>query len=349
MTGILTSRRSRRTGWLVAAAAVSRVRGGASRLLLVGLLLATATTARTDERRAAPISSGFAAVSSVPVVADHLYTMSGRIRPLFFFWINRDDVGSGRITWHRGKDDAVAFELLIGSDPLRAPRGINRWGYIAEQVNGSDATLLGLMTESKEKSLDEAKARVAQEPDERVFVGIRSEVTAGQAASAVIPVRGKQTLTYRDAPDVVAAVEREHERSTPAARVRRIALPPDVRPGFLATVAELVHRSVLGWQSSERAGTMPGGGTLGYVFNGKLYDLRLRQAEWLRDVTFGTRRFTGVLRSEFEIRNWKTGKRTAFELIYGTEGSLAEIPVRIRYRPRWWLEVDLILDEAAQS
>lgn len=40
---------------------------------------------------------------------------------------------------------------------------------------------------------------------------------------------------------------------------------------------------------------------------------------------------------------------TEFELLYGTSGALAEIPVHAVYQPRWWLQVELFLDEADQS
>ena len=68
---------------------------------------------------------------SLPVRVEHRYRMLGRVRPLLF-WISREDVGGAQVTW-REAADGVGYELLIGSDPERAPRRINRWGYIGEE------------------------------------------------------------------------------------------------------------------------------------------------------------------------------------------------------------------------
>ena len=74
----------------------------------------------------------------LPVLRMHRYKMAGRIRPLLF-WIGRDDVGMGEIVW-RGAEGAVAYELLIGTDAAKAPRAINRWGYILEDSRPSGTT-----------------------------------------------------------------------------------------------------------------------------------------------------------------------------------------------------------------
>src|SRR6266478_2788215 len=57
------------------------------------------------------------------------YTMTARLR-LLLFWVGKDDVGGGyirRATLPRDPASDV-IELLIGSDPAKAPRAINRWG-----------------------------------------------------------------------------------------------------------------------------------------------------------------------------------------------------------------------------
>ena len=64
----------------------------------------------------------------------HTYRMAGKIRVLLL-WVGRDDVGSGVIKW-RGAGDEKAIELLIGSDPKRAPSQLNKWGYLVEAMRG---------------------------------------------------------------------------------------------------------------------------------------------------------------------------------------------------------------------
>lgn len=66
------------------------------------------------------------ACAPLPIVAQHRYRMAAKIRPLLF-WIGRDNVGEAQVVWHAG-GSARGVELLIGSDPDRAPRRINRWG-----------------------------------------------------------------------------------------------------------------------------------------------------------------------------------------------------------------------------
>lgn len=121
-------------------------------------VMAHAVTAASDDATPAVLRRA----GGLPIVAEHRYRMAAKIRPLLLFWIGRDNVGEARMVWQHGPDGARGFELLIGSDPARAPRRINRWGYIAEEVRGSDARLLGVMKQSNEKSLEEAKVRLAQ-------------------------------------------------------------------------------------------------------------------------------------------------------------------------------------------
>jgi len=64
------------------------------------------------------------------------YALTARIR-LLLPWLNFRNVGGGRIVWTEGLNGVNVLELLVGSDPTRAPRRINRWGYLSERINGS--------------------------------------------------------------------------------------------------------------------------------------------------------------------------------------------------------------------
>ncbi len=57
----------------------------------------------------------------------------------------------------------------------------------------------------------------------------------------------------------------------------------------------------------------------------------------------GHTRYGDCLEADFEVRSGLTGSRTRFHLAYPTAGPLAEVPVRVVYRPRWWFEVELTL------
>ena len=87
--------------------------------------------------------------ASMRPVMTRRYKMSGRVRPLLF-WIGKDDIGIARIVWRRGDGAAVGYEFLVGTDPAKAPRSLNRWGYIAEDVEGADGSILALMTGADE-------------------------------------------------------------------------------------------------------------------------------------------------------------------------------------------------------
>jgi len=98
----------------------------------------------------------------LPVATEHRYRMLAKVRPLLV-WISRDNVGDARITRRSDGAGSMSFELLVRSDPARAPRHINRWGYLAEQVAGGQATVLGVMKQSNEQSIQEAEGRLTAE------------------------------------------------------------------------------------------------------------------------------------------------------------------------------------------
>src|SRR3954469_6023522 len=99
---------------------------------------------------AAPMSASHDAIPNqvpgidLPVTKEHTYRMAGRVRALLL-WIGREDVGSGVIRW-RGTGDDHAYELLIGSDPAKAPAKLNKWGFLAEQIRAGESEVVGVMS-----------------------------------------------------------------------------------------------------------------------------------------------------------------------------------------------------------
>jgi hypothetical protein len=59
--------------------------------------------------------------------------------------------------------------------------------------------------------------------------------------------------------------------------------------------------------------------------------------------------YAHVIRSDFETRSAYDGEVTQFSITYGTEGLLAEIPIAASYQPRWWMQIDLAIDDAASG
>ncbi len=56
-----------------------------------------------------------------------------------------------------------------------------------------------------------------------------------------------------------------------------------------------------------------------------------------------------MIASDFETRSAYDGEVTQFSITYGTEGPLAAIPLAASYQPRWWMQIELTLDDTASG
>jgi hypothetical protein len=257
-------------------------------------------------------------------VTAHRYVVKARVRPLLF-WTGFRDVGAAWFESRESEGGGRKMKLLVGTDPERTPMKINRWGYIAETLCDGRAELVGLMTESNEQSIEEARTRTSA-PQGQLFKAIRARATGRTVATEVVTIAPGRPVTYRDLEGILAQLP-------PAGVMRETSLADDVDSGFLAAVTGLIHDSVSGYRMD---GRVPSGLRRTYVYAGRLYDASLRSATVSRD--------RGVIDGEFQVLNRTTGSTTAFRIAYGAEGTDAEVPARITYRPRWWLEVDLQLE-----
>ena len=143
--------------------------------------LATTLTPALEPPQQIPFSRD-ALNGRVPVAQERAYHVNAKVRPLLF-WIGRDNVGEARITWREGLDGRRALELLIGSDPSRAPRRINRWGFIVEELHGENAEVLGVMSESNEETIEEAEAQIARDAGVSTFRAARTTITGARAVA----------------------------------------------------------------------------------------------------------------------------------------------------------------------
>jgi hypothetical protein len=265
------------------------------------------------------------------------YILTARVRPVLF-WISRSGVGGAKIAWKEDIEGTRQIELLIGSDPERTPMRINRWGYISESLSGSSLELLGVMTESEEESVDQARHRIEETGARHAFKAIRGKVCDRRAEASVIHMLLTEDYTYRDL-DLLLLRLPETGRVTPAAD-----LPAGVEPGFLLALKSTIHKNV------ERLRAP--GKTSGFdeeclfVFNGDLYRLTARSSGLIPSVTVNGRSYKSVVETRFQTRKVRTGTTSAFTITYGVEEPIREIPIRIVYRPRWWFEADLQLTDA---
>lgn len=269
--------------------------------------------------------------ATLPIVRQHSYKMLGRVRP-FLIWISRDDVGSGFINW-RALGDNVGYDLLIGSDPLRAPNRLNKWGFLAEETSRGEGTVVGAMSKDNENGLRDVNTGLAKRTQARPFDTIQGRITTDRAFARVNTLQVPSSLTYKDAAILLADTLRED-----SAPVREVVRPGAARAGFLTSVAEVIRNNVASFSSGQRIAPQ----TLPYIYGDRLYELRLLDAVPLARFERDGRTYEHVIRGRFETgRAGHAGTR--FELVYGTSGPFAEIPILISYQPKWWLQVELTI------
>jgi hypothetical protein len=296
--------------------------------ILLVLLLASAFGVAAPESASREVIPNEIPGIDLPVTREHTYKMAGRVRALLL-WIGRDDVGSGVIRW-RGTGDDRAYELLIGSDPAKAPAKLNKWGFLAEQIKAGESEVVGVMSKDNEKRLSDVKSNAV---GGRPFNTIRGRITQHEAYARLAVLQAPNTLTYREADTVLKLALKDGSTET-----RTIERPDGVRPGFLSSVAEVLRTSTA---ASARGGPIPQQ-TVRYIYGDRLYELRLLEATALPQYEREGRTFQKVIRGRFETgRQGVLGYR--FELIFGTTGPMAGVPVLISYQPNWWLHVELML------
>ncbi len=301
-----------------------RTMGGAT-ILIAGLLSGarwSAVSARAQVRGLP------AAATRTPGTTErHHYMMSARVRPLLLFWIGRSNVG----------------DAIVGSDPDRAPRRINRWGYIEERIHGDAATVVGLMTESDEESVEEAERNLRKEGGSglHTFKVIHAAIDAEQSRSVVTAVGAPADYSFHQVRAVLALAG----DGDTAKRSRVVQLPKGTRPGFLSALAEIIHAQA----ESARAGAVQAGAPLTYVYHGKFYELRGTSVQFKRTFHVDASPYARVVSAQFVMKNLADGEETRFALSYAIDGRLAEVPLTMSYQPRWWMQVDLALADDVDS
>ena len=307
---------------------IRRVAGG---LIITILGLADTVGARVTDTRG---TSGLCQAVEVPRSIEHRYTVAARVRP-FLVWTRRYDVGRGRFLASEEPAGVRRLELLIGTDPDRAPMHINRWGYVAETICGNNAELIGLMTGADEETIDEARTALAIDRPGHSYKAIRTRLMQGEASTEILRLSTAEYFTYRNLNDILGQL--------PASGVaRRSQVPAGTESGFLVAITSLLGESVEQYRVSGRMG---GGSSRVYLYGGGLFSLTLHASTLRPTLQINDRTYSSAIESDFEIRNMSTRTRTDFQITYGT-GVNQDVPLRMVYRPRWWLELELQLDSS---
>jgi hypothetical protein len=291
-----------------------------------------------------PIQSAYsydALTARMPVVREHSYVVNAKVRP-FLFWIGRDDIGAARLTWREASGDRRAFELLIGSDPARAPRRINRWGFIVENLTPEKAEVFGVMKESNEKTIEAAEAQIARERGDAAFKAARTTIAGSQAVSRTYSVQAPAHLTYRELDSLLALIPSEPLRK------HTLELPIGTQNGFLVSMDYLMQTSVAPCRTGKGAGARSVS-VVPFIYGQTLYDLTLLSCSYEPEFRTKTDVFADVVDGRFQVRNRTTRAETKFRVSYGSWGDLRGLPVRAVFRPRWWMEIELLLDRSAAT
>jgi len=298
------------------------------RFLLAAAFIATCELSGAGSTTIAPGVPTEIPGRDLPVVREHTYRMAGKIR-LLMLWVGRDDVGSGVITW-RGAGNEKAIELLIGSDPQRAPGELNKWGYLVEAMRGGESSVVGLISQENDDRLSDVKAGLKTRKEQRAFDTIRGYAAAAEGMARVGTLYAPSNLTYHDADTVLKDVLADSSLD-----IKRVARSGDVRPGFLSSLTELLAASLDKKNYNQR---------IRYIHGDRLYQIRHIESTPLARFERDGRTWQNVIRGSFETGEAGGRPGTRFELVYGSSGALSGIPIVISYQPKWWLQVDLVLN-----
>ncbi len=119
-------------------------------------------------------------------------------------------------------------------------------------------------------------------------------------------------------------------------------MPPGGRHGLLIAISELIRDAT---EAVQRTGRPPAPKTLAYVYYSKCYDVTRVSASIETGQAYGGVTYPKLLRANFEVTARGEHWTERFTIVSGIDGPLAGVPVFVRYQPRWWLAVEMVLDD----
>ena len=212
--------------------------------------------------------------------AEHRYRIVGKLR-LAVMWAKHDDIGSARMTW-RSDSNSSAVTLMVGSDPQRAPRSLNKWGYLREEVRSDRAEVFTVRSLGGSEASSAADYTASEGP---LFgascssVG-NTDVTGAKTtvSAAGVTYRMFDRLLDRIAVGSAMAGKAHHASSGCGCRVPHRAAARDPRRPERFDVRE--------------------GRPITYIYNSTIYDLTIQGSRQLGRTTVGSRTFDQLIRTD---------------------------------------------------
>ena len=209
---------------------------------------------------------------------------------------------------------ATALRFAAGSDPMRCA-SLNRFGVLEEAVIESDSNpefaFAGLITDSKEADLEEAKKALSSSAHQQVTFA-RGSASRGSARSWTELIPLSRPCDWKKSPELLAALAGEEPRS-PACEISAGAEP------FLSTM----RTAALSQDSPVKRP---------FIHAGKLFALELKRRD--SDSCEGT------------IHSESGAKLASFRVDYAP-GDRTGLPTRIEYHAKPYLKLVFESDDRA--
>jgi hypothetical protein len=93
-----------------------------------------------------------------------------------------------------------------------------------------------------------------------------------------------------------------------------------------------------------------------YFYNARLYTISVTSVSLVARHVVRIEREGGdrieqaypdLVQARFQVLNRETGEKTFFTLLVGTSGPWRGVPIRVVYRPSWWIQIFLNLESVA--
>jgi hypothetical protein len=261
---------------------------------------------------------------------EHRYAVVGRVR-LLLFWAGHEAIGGARMSLRRQGDDTI-LAFLVGSDPRRAPRQINQWSYLREEIRERDAEVVAVGSVNDANAPPDAAAGLA---GSQVFEASCASIAGGRVVTRQVKVQAPQA-TYWMFGRLLGIVETADSWDE-----QRMARPDGAAAGLLSAMQRVMRAAKSDPRSLK---TLP---PVSYVYQNTVYDLSIRGVAWLGRTRVGARTFDRLVRTDLSVRNRKTAEITRFSITYSPEPDVSALPVQITFQPSFWLRIELRLEEAA--